>query len=365
MKAYLIATFVVTFINFINEKFFLNSTHKKTRAILFFTSLLVLCLIAGVRNTTVGTDINVYVVRLMNLANNYDNPFSFIVNSNSDFLFALIVYIGNLTNNIGTVLFLIELAVALPIYIFAYLERNSKPFSISIFIFLMVMYAASFNIMRQSIAISICILAYHFWDNKYRKLALFTIFIAFLFHKTSIIFLAIFLVNFVVKGKIKNKELFLILTIVLIAIVPLLLDRLIGLTIYSEYLTRESLMRDFSFGAILKKVFWLLLSIFTLFRFKNQNLKDDMTISMFLILISLVLTFTSFTIPGTGRLGYYFNNLFYFLSIPDIPKVFKQKNIAMVSLLSILVLFWWNMTAVENDSSRVYPYKSDLVKVLE
>ena len=79
------------------------------------------------------------------------------------------------------------------------------------------------------------------------------------------------------------------------------------------------------------------------------------------MIISLILTITSFKIPGTGRLGYYFNNISYFLLIFEIPKAFCQKKEIMIGILIIVSLLWWNMTAVPNDSSQVYPYKSDIV----
>lgn len=366
MKAYIICIILVSFLNIINEKVFLKKNEKIPLGsiLLSIMSLFVLCFIAGVRNLNVGTDVNVYVTRLIDVINHSPNIITYLKNSNSDFLFALLVYIGYLSKNISVVLFTIELAVALPIYIYSYYERKNKSFTINILIFLLTMYCISFNLMRQSIAISICILSYLFFNRKNYKKSMLCLIIAIFFHKTSLVFIVALFINFFIKSNMKHKSIFVFLTILLMMFISIFMDNIVALTSYSDYLIRTDLMRNFSLGSILKKVFWVMLGMICLNIGKDTERNHNTTIAVIFAFISLILTITSFRIPGTGRLGYYFNNISHFLLIFEIPKAFKEKREVMFTLLIILTVLWWNMTAVDNDSSKVYPYCSDYVQFL-
>lgn len=366
MKAYIICIILVSFLNIINEKVFLKKSWKISfgSILLSIMSLFILCFIAGARNLNVGTDVNVYVTRLINVINYSSNIITYLKNSNSDFLFALLVYIGYLSKNISVVLFTIELAVALPIYIYSYYERKNKSFTINILIFLLTMYCVSLNLMRQSIAISICILSYSFFSRKNYKKSILCLIIAMLFHKTSLVFIGALFINFFMKSNMKHKSFFVFLTIILMVFMSIFMDNIVSLTSYSDYLIRTDLMRNFSIGSILKKMFWVILGMICLIAGKDTERNSNTTIAVIFAFSSLILTITSFRIPGTGRLGYYFNDIMYFLLIFEIPKAFKEKKEVMFTLLIILTILWWNMTVVDNDSSRVYPYCSDSVQFL-
>ncbi len=363
MKAYIICIIITLILNFFAEKSF--KRNNKILGLSFLgISLFTLCFIAGVRNLTVGTDVNVYVSRLIHVSNNSIDIFNYLKNSNSDLLFALLIYLGNLSKSAHFVLFLIELAVALPIYIYAYKTKEKNSLSITILIFFLTMYCVSFNLMRQSIAIAICILAYYYFNNKHKNQAYFLVIIASLFHKTALIVIVALFINWMIKSKIKYKSFLMFLTIVCLIFSGLFMDKIVMLTSYSKYLNLSNFMRSFSWGSILKIIFWIVLGILSYNKGVDKEHKQDTLIAIMFAIISLVLTITSFKIPGTGRLGYYFTDLFYFIIIFEIPRSFKQRKTILFFVVSILALLWWKMTAVENDISRVNPYKSDIIKFL-
>ncbi len=363
MKAYIICIIVTLLLNFFAEKFF-KKNHKFLGLLFMGISLFTLCFIAGVRNLTVGTDVNVYVSRLIHVSNNSIDIFNYLKNSNSDLLFALLIYLGNLSKSAHFVLFLIELAVALPIYIYAYKTKEKNSLSITILIFFLTMYCVSFNLMRQSIAIAICILAYYYFNNRQSNKAYILLIVAALFHKTALIFVVTFFINWMIKSRIKYKVFLIFLTIVCLVFAGLFMDKIVMLTSYSKYLNMSNFMRNFSWGSILKIIFWIGLGILSYNKIVDKEHKLDTIIAILFASISLVLTITSFKIPGTGRLGYYFIDLFYFLIIFEIPKSFKQRKIILFIVVSILAILWWKMTAVENDISKVNPYKSDIINFL-
>ena len=364
MKAYIICIIVVTLINVISEQL-LKRNNKKIGILLLGISLFVICFIAGVRSQEVGTDVNVYVTRLINVSESSAGFFQYIKNANSDLFFAILIYFGYLFKDINVVLFFIELAAALPIYIYAYLERKNQSLTVTVLIFLLTMYCTSLNLMRQSIAISICLLAYHYFNEKHYKKATVTLLIATLFHKTALIFVIAFFINYLINKKIEKKGNLIFIFVICMVFFSLFMDKFIALTSYSDYLESENLMRTFSIGSILKKLFWIGLGIISIrYRSNDEKKYNNVLVGTILAVVSLILTILSFKIPGTGRLGYYFNDVSYFLLVQAIPQSFKQKKEVLIALILILALLWWNMTAVDNDSSKVYPYHSDLVLFL-
>lgn len=364
MKAYVFVIIVTFIINLVNE-FLLMKKDKKFKIfnwILYLLSLIIICSVAGARTVDVGTDVKGYVYRLVNLAKT--SPFFFYLkNSQSDLLFALLVYIGYLTKNINMVLFVIELAVAIPIFIYAYLERKRLSFTLCILIFLLTMYCQSLSMMRQSIAISLTILAYYFLDKNNVKKSLFIVLIAFLFHKTALIFLLIILISKIInKGKYNVYYTF--LTILLLLIVTPFIDNLVSHSIYSNFLSDDAIVKQFSIGSIVKRFVFFIMWIMCINKANSSKKLNDISVGIIISIFSLYCTIMSFVIPGMGRLGYYFYDLNCILIFYYFPFKFKQKKFVTVMTILMYLGLWWNMTAVPNDTSNVYPYKSEIINFL-
>lgn len=354
---------LVTLINSINEFAFYKRNNKFSKLLLTI-SVFILCFVAGVRASTVGTDVNVYVARLMEVSSNITNIVRYIQLSGSDLLFAVVVFIGNLFGDIHFTLFLIELVAVIPIYILAYRRRDYYSFTGTILIYLLTMYCISLNLMRQSVAMSICILAYDFYSSSKRKKAILLVLVAALFHKTAMIFFVIFILENIIVNDKKNKPILLATFLASIVIVSVFMERIVSLTFYARYLDLTEISRGFSMGSLVKNAIWILLAVFYAFLFSGDKEIEIIQMNTLLAIIYMSLTITSFKIPGTGRLGYYFINLYYFNMVPIFRKLFSQKLLASILFFILLAYLWWHMTAVPNDASGVYPYISDLYTFL-
>lgn len=363
MKAYIICILFVTLLNFINEYVLKNKSNKfnNVNKILFVISLLIPCIIAGARDITVGTDVRGYVMRLSNVVISNPNIIHYLTNANSDLLFSLLVYIGYITRNFSVLLFFIELAVALPIYLYAYLERDKCPFTITILLFFLTMYCLSLSMMRQSISIAICILSYHFIESKEYKKSILLMVIASLFHKTGIIFITILFMFRLFNNNNKRaltNMMYVVLAAALLVLISPFIDKIIGSSMYSSYLTYYENFKGFSFMSLVKKLFFVILWLFCVFKSKNREDSNIAWFGLLLSIISLFCVYESFTYSGMGRIGYYFTDLSNFIIIREFIKRFKQKKLVTMLLLFVLGFLWWNMTCVPNDLSSVYPYTS-------
>jgi len=150
-------------------------------------------LIAGLRDSTVGSDMELYIVPIFNgIASNGQNLMEFI-DSYPDmeigYLFVNYV-IAQLTDQPFFLLLCIHILIIIPLYITAMKWRDHLSPVLFMFIFYMIFFQESLSIVRQSIALSFSMLAFtFFWEKRYIQFFLYLI-VAFLFHQTVIIALS-------------------------------------------------------------------------------------------------------------------------------------------------------------------------------
>lgn len=366
MKAYVICVVSTLLLDLLAE-YLLKKNKKKYGCTVLVISMLVLCIIAGVRDITVGTDVRGYVMRLATVAQEKDF-ITYMLNPNSHALFGIIVYIGYLFRDMNFLLFFIEVAVCLPVYIYAYKERNNSSLALILSTFVMTMYCTSYNLIRQSIAISILILAYQCFKNEEKKKAYILVVIASLIHITSFAFCAVFVMYNIVKKRSEKKYAYILGIFAIISLLSFFSEQIIGVTSFDYYIDNVNYMREWSIGSILKQLFWVAIAIFTFLNVKNKKSCGkcvvDSELSIYLFVFSLMLILMSFSIPGMGRLGYYFYDLAIIITTPNLLRIAKPKWMMFVLLTILLFYLWWHMTCVPNDSAGVYPYKSNLVHFL-
>jgi hypothetical protein len=158
-------------------------------------------LIAGLRDSTVGSDMELYIVPIFNgIASNGQNLSEFIDSYPEieiGYLFVNYV-IAQLTDQPFFLLLSIHILIIVPLYITAMRWREQLSPVLFMFIFYMIFYQESLSIVRQSIALSFSMLAFtFFWEKKFIRYFLYMA-IAFLFHQTAVIALSFPLVYLMV-----------------------------------------------------------------------------------------------------------------------------------------------------------------------
>lgn len=369
MKGYIICFLIAMLF-----AYFSNQALKKDRngiGILFLIlSLFTVCFFAGVRSIDVGADIKTYVTYLQyKYVNEGVSFFQGMSATKLEILFSLTVYIASFFKNINITLFFIEFVCALPIYLFAYKERKKYAFLYTIFIFLITMYAKSFNLMRQFIAISIIIYSTSFFKRKEYKKTILLYIMAILFHYSSIVCLLIYVLIYITEmEKSKQNRNFLLIALIGCCIIfVVFIDKIMLLlpNKYEMYMNSEYAINSFSISSFTKKLFWLVISLVLLGRSKKDKNEyaENLQVTT-LLLIDIVLYFLSVKVTTFGRLGNYFLYIAYFYLIPKISKLFKQKVLSNCIIFIVLVLLWYNMTVVNYEADRAYPYVSNIIEIL-
>ncbi len=149
--------------------------------------ILIPCILAGLRDETVGTDVLVYAKTAF--LTYKDSTLVNVILADTrktEVGYNLLAFVASkFTDDLGGFLFLIELFVIVPVYVVLTKSRKEKGTSIceGMFVFYLLFFGQSLSIMRQSIAAAILFLAiYEFRSQKLRGI-LYGI-LAFFFHSS-------------------------------------------------------------------------------------------------------------------------------------------------------------------------------------
>lgn len=370
MKAYILI-FITSLFFCILSDFNYNKKKFIFSKMFLMITVIALCLLAAFRTEYVGRDIHNYLTLLFR---DFSSGITLLEELKStrasgiEPLFMLLVLIASKFKSLNVVFFFVQLAITLPIVIFAYNLKKTKNVSISftIFIFLMTMYAYSFSMMRQSIAISLCLLSLFYFMNDERKKSYVLFIISFFFHRTSIIMIAIYMIYHFVFENERNRFLYLFLTICVCIGVGIFLPVLVSLlpAKYSMYLG-ANYETSFNFFSLFKKIIFFVPALF--FTIGTEDKKSYnykiLLFSTFLFLMDIVFYLFGLRVPEISRMCLYFTDISYFIFLPILCTKIKPKMIGY-ALVTILMMFFWVHMTTGNNEADIYPYKSDIVPFL-
>lgn len=163
---------------------------KSIKIFLIFFALLIPSIVAGVRASSIGTDLKIYGISSFDLALHSSSLKSFYNSINLDYGFYFLTYISSrIVPDYHFALFVYQFVTFLFIYLFS--NECYKKFGISkgfiCLIYMLMLYNVSLNIMRQCIAVAVSSYAFTFvWKKKPFFYIVFML-LAFLFHSTSLI----------------------------------------------------------------------------------------------------------------------------------------------------------------------------------
>ena len=356
-----------------------NKIMKNQRAILILVALIIPCLIAGMRDKSVGTDVQVYLLQMTNAAINATG-FSDYMNSSwymiwrylsvSDYEigFSFVVYIvARIFKNIHAVQFVIQGLVVGPICYSLY--RNNKIKDnlcwIGILTYYFMFYNTSLNAMRQSIAMAFVFLAFTYFENNHLKKCIFFTIIAVLFHTSAILGCLIYVVykyvnaehnksicigTKTIDGENVNMLKVIIIGFLVIAGIEIIGKVLmaVGLSKYAGYISGTV---RFMPNQIISRLPALLLLIYA----KRDN-KDFTEFRFYFTMLFFDLLMAQFTSVNSfaGRIGLYFS-IFEIQAFPLIYDKSRRKIIVFMCLIGYMLFYWW-FYYVLNGANATVPY---------
>ena len=360
---------LVYVITFIVALFFVHRAQLNDNKVFVVLYLLMGAIIpsfvAGVRDLSIGVDINVYAVPCYDLANSTNFEEYTVLTARWGVLYPLLIYLGNLMGSLSWGLGFVEFFVCLNVLIALYIQKRKMSITVGYFIFLFMFYNMSLNLMRQSMALSCCVLAFSLIIKSRYKTALIPLLLGFGSHSSMVIF-ALLLFEFylfVIRSK-KNiyiKVFYLGLPL-LVIFYQVILRQAIGLGFLSDHYEAygEGSKTYFSFTNTFSQLCLLILLRLVLGK-NDETMKKYGVFSSLVIYTSFVLTTLSTVSVWAFRAAYYFE-ISYIILFPIIIKASHKNDLK--KLFYIFVVILWFYDKIINGVDGTYPYSSNVLPSL-
>lgn len=347
----------------INER---NAGKKKIYIFYVFLAIMIPCLLASLRDYSVGVDTQNYAFNIPSFAiNNHDFKSIYISNGGgTEILFDLLIYLLTFFPINGhIILFILQLLTILPIYMAATKLKNKLMVPLLMGTYFFLFFNNSLNLSKQSISCSFILLgiAYAYSDlednNKNIKYYICLV-ISVLFHKAAI-FGVLLTVICRLAGKSNKSVLIKFLVYSFAIIFPLFFTEFIRLLINSGILSARFLnyvdlfvtngensefhINPFSYYFIIEIVLRLsLIVIPLLFLKKSRRNQFERFLEMTQILGFLIYVVVLFSMHiNYGQRISMFLEYFSILFIPFCVENWRIKyNQRMILIYSVLVIYW-------------------------
>ena len=359
-----------------------NKKSTKNKTLFILVGILLPCILAGLRKYTIGTDVNVYIKPMFELAlksNNFNeflhgqwfHIWTFKTPTEFEIGFVLLVYIlSKLFSNLQIILFIIQALISFPIYkaIKKYNALKGKEW-FCMLIYYLLFFNIGLNVTRQYISIAILFYAFSCLINENKHVKFFILMIiSTLFHKSALLGLILYILYLCFSKKylgkyhipIKSKKIpvplffiiiFSIISIFLIlntSFISTILD-VLGFDKYIGYIDGNVKLRIKSIIKILPIIILFILSIKTYLKQKNSY------IYTFIYLASFFLSQFATASEYGGRISYTFDifNIIFFTLLCYSKKKYRRIKILCVT---IYMLFYWYYYFVFTCSNETIPY---------
>lgn len=369
MYIYILFFLISFFLIYISKKY---ERMKPVSIFLEIFSITLLSFLAAIRDVSIGTDVNTYVKPIFDLFTKYGNAtfevLSYYNIYNVEFGYKVFNYIISIfTNNFCVLQFFIQFFILM----FSFLgikKMYPKNYVLAYIIFILIAYNRSLNIVRQLMAIALCIYALSYlFKEKYMKF-FFIVIIASFFHSSALIFLAVYIIYQLLLKKNMNQWFLTIGIFSFGVILFIFFEPLINIFInlhllsskYTYYLTNYvSNSLDFSLMEIAIDVFLIFLYLI----FSKVYISKDKKSKLYFVLlvIDLVCLIISSRYNSAYRIAMYFNipTLVYFLS--NFKLILKEKNNKnfIANLVGVVIAFtFWYWLYVVGNSGNTVPFVS-------
>lgn len=350
----------------------LRKTYSFQKYLFIAIALIIPSALAGMRDFSIGTDVEVYGNYWFEFTTgkSFINYIKWATSSSIGFLYAVLNYVvASFTDNVHWFYFFLMLITIWFVYlgVVGFRDKISVPFAM--FVYYILFYNSSLNILRQSVAIAIILFSYRFISQKQILHFLICWLIAFLFHSSAIVMILLIPIYFV--SNLKNKRLYSTILVIGTSVVMIgydfILNSLIQIGFLSEryagYVSRTEvggrIIRVCFFGLI---VALILLCYRVLLRYDKRN-----NLLLNCMLISGAFTLLLFT-GGHQiiRIAHYFD-VSAVIMLPMLAKNIvldtRWKNVSIGDkryltylFLGFVLLVYWFLTIVVQNSGQTYPY---------
>lgn len=339
--------------------------------------ILVLALLAGCRDVTIGTDTSGYVQSIFEEAVSYKRDlkglYTIIIISNQgsfEELYILLNYVvAQFADNINVYMFVAHWLIV-GVMVFA-IKRIRINITWAIYIFLMAFMATTLNVARQSLAMAFCYLAFALLvtGSKMRWVLLANV-VALGFHHSAFIFLVpIIGYKIIIKYfhlfRTKKMKLFVVLgCVLLIWFWGELLSSMSDWGLLNEkYMDRYGSSDKYGNNIPISLIALTTFNLFAFYCVRKQFRKHNYIFSLYveyILLVSFLLCFVALVSTFAVRINVYFINLCV-IFVPYMISLGRKKMLR--AAIVFFYLFYWIMGVVVANLSETFPYTSKVLGI--
>lgn len=319
--------------------------------------------LAGLRDVSIGSDTKNYPIMAYQYAEG-EPDYSYYLELLAFYVFmkevgyGTLVYIcAHLFPHFNFMLFISALIINGGYMYF--LHYHSKKYNIPIWLpwlfYCCMMFPNTMNLAKQSIAISLGLIAYVKWDQGFNKSALILLSIATTFHFTSITMLVYVFERLIKKKWLRYGFVLILLLTVLgnhffITQVLTTIPILGRFTVYLENEDGNVAMFDLLYSLLLYSILFLYCKPK---RFKNRYASQYKSLMYLMALYILFLLFNGISAQA-GRMGMYIMPMMFVY----VPLFFQQskKCRPYKPILAFSLIFYWFFLVIHQGATETYPY---------
>ena len=366
-----IVCFIVSVLLFYSAR----NNKTNTRILIEIIALLIPCIIAGLRASTVGTDVTVYLEPMVENARSANNLLSYLSSSwkqgwvtrgvsEIEIGFSLLVYcVIKVFGSIYFLQFVLQLLVIVPIYL-GLKEKKEKNIWLGMLVYFCMFYNNSLNIMRQAIAMAFIFLAFQYLFNEKKKKFILTAIIACSFHNIALLgIVVLFVYEVLKKSRSNNKGRRRLLLLICLGVAIIVLQNLLGtilnrlgLSYYTRYL-----IGDISFmpNQVIVRLPILILCFFL----GGKALKEQ-TDNYYFNICCIFYTIIFAQFSSVNSYAYRIAMIFSFFLISFLPEISSVKSKIVIGdmkikfntiyIISYLIIWWIYYCVILVDSTMPY-----------
>ncbi|CAM3167441.1 EpsG family protein [Pediococcus acidilactici] len=380
MKTYIIAISISIVITIASKV--VKTNYAKN--VLRLTSILPLAVIAGVRDSTIGTDISNYGLANFVAATHFNNLVSYLsyiksLNGVEVGYSILNFVVSRFTSSINVFFFVLNLLTILFVFLAFSEKHEEKNFLMGIAIYYLLFWDSSLNVMRQSLAASIVLYGVVLLINRKKtKTFLLLIMLAASFHQTAILAVTIPLFLWMSKrnSKLLNYSIFFVggffIYIILSPKSNLITIAMQSVPLLGKYYSifLQAGMQYVSTGAgmSVKTIFIRILPmIISIIYLALARLDDDYFIEnkeffINIMILSIAFEFVNMNSGVFARLGMYYSILQVIL-YPRLINTLKLNSLKFLAAgLLILYLAGAAYIRITAGYGEIYPYTSNILE---
>lgn len=332
-------------------------------------AVVVISILSGCRDYSIGTDVLVYgnawFQHAVEMRGNFTLYTQWATSSSIGYLYAVFNYIvAHFTNNPHWFYFWYSLIENTIVYFAIKRNKDIIPPILGWATYLFMFYNMTLNVLRNGMALVIIL-----WGLKYireQRLVkyLITVCIAYLFHNTSILAIIPYFIYFFVKDhKNMNKYLFIKkLSIVFGALlIVAVFDQLVGVLLSHNLLSDryELYVQSGTSGGFIIHLFLACIPIVILYIIQFRKDSDDFNMFESYLFIATIIGLMTRKLAYLSRVTLYFD-IYLILAVPFIflhGRVFRWKNININNIiLFIYLICYWLIVYGYMDSGETTPY---------